>query len=129
MKLALQLEIRNASLPVLPCHLDVSSQWGLSGAVGMQMEALHAVGFMYMRPPGYNAESARAAEIADERRMLGLDAPPTLLKIQALSLLLLRGISVNPNISCCRVCQRSSRRFLFLVVLTNGLSTVNIRRL
>lgn len=32
---------------------------------------------MYMRPPGYNAESARAAEIADERKMLGLDAPPS----------------------------------------------------
>ena len=77
MKLALQLEIRNASLPVLSCHLDVSSQWGLIGYVGMQMEALHAVGFMYMRPPGYNAESARAAEIADERRILGLDAPPS----------------------------------------------------
>lgn len=43
----------------------------------MQVEALQAVGFMYMRPPGYNAESARAAEIADERKKLGLDAPPS----------------------------------------------------
>lgn len=31
---------------------------------------------MYMRPPGYNAESARAAEIADERKKLAaLEAP------------------------------------------------------
>lgn len=42
-----------------------------------KVEALQAVGFMYMRPPGYNAESARAAEIADERRKLGLEAPPS----------------------------------------------------
>jgi CBF1 interacting corepressor len=41
----------------------------------VQVEAMQAVGFMYMRPPGYNAESARAAEIADERRKLGLDVP------------------------------------------------------
>ncbi|KAH9565014.1 hypothetical protein CY35_04G055200 [Sphagnum magellanicum] len=40
-----------------------------------KVEAMQAVGFMYMRPPGYNAESARAAEIADERRKLGLDVP------------------------------------------------------
>ncbi|KAG0621093.1 hypothetical protein M758_4G268500 [Ceratodon purpureus] len=42
-----------------------------------KVEALQAVSFMYMRPPGYNAESARAAEIADERRLLGIDAPPS----------------------------------------------------
>lgn len=47
------------------------------GVSAMQVEALQAVGFMYMRPPGYNAESARAAEIADERKKLGLDAPPS----------------------------------------------------
>ena len=27
---------------------------------------MKAVSFMYVRPPGYNAESAKAAEIADE---------------------------------------------------------------
>ncbi|KAJ7561917.1 hypothetical protein O6H91_03G047600 [Diphasiastrum complanatum] len=36
-------------------------------------EAMQALSFMYMRPPGYNAESARAAEIADERKKLGLE--------------------------------------------------------
>lgn len=29
---------------------------------------MKAVSFMYVRPPGYNAESAKAAEIADERK-------------------------------------------------------------
>ena len=29
---------------------------------------MQAVSFMYVRPPGYNAESAKAAEIADERK-------------------------------------------------------------
>lgn len=29
---------------------------------------MKAVSFMYVRPPGYNAESAKAAEIADEKK-------------------------------------------------------------
>ena len=29
---------------------------------------MKAVSFMYVRPPGYNAESAKAAEIADDRK-------------------------------------------------------------
>lgn len=29
---------------------------------------MKAVSFMYVRPPGYNAESAKAAEIADESK-------------------------------------------------------------
>ena len=29
---------------------------------------MQAVSFMYVRPPGYNAESAKAAEMADEKR-------------------------------------------------------------
>lgn len=36
---------------------------------------MKAVSFMYVRPPGYNAESAKAAEIADERRRLEKDSP------------------------------------------------------
>ncbi|KAK8947618.1 hypothetical protein KSP40_PGU015483 [Platanthera guangdongensis] len=32
-----------------------------------KMEIVKAVSFMYVRPPGYNAESAKAAEIADEK--------------------------------------------------------------
>lgn len=40
-----------------------------------KVEIMQAVSFMYMRPPGYNAESARAAEIADERKKLGLLPP------------------------------------------------------
>lgn len=28
---------------------------------------MKAVSFMYVRPPGYNAESAKAAEISDEK--------------------------------------------------------------
>ncbi|EXB75189.1 hypothetical protein L484_025969 [Morus notabilis] len=31
-----------------------------------KLEIMKAVSFMYVRPPGYNAESAKAAEIADE---------------------------------------------------------------
>ncbi|POO03293.1 CBF1-interacting co-repressor CIR, N-terminal domain containing protein [Trema orientale] len=34
-----------------------------------KLEIMKAVSFMYVRPPGYNAESAKAAEIADERKM------------------------------------------------------------
>lgn len=29
---------------------------------------MKAVSFMYVRPPGFNAESAKAAEIEDERK-------------------------------------------------------------
>ena len=36
---------------------------------------MKAVSFMYVRPPGFNAESAKAAEIADERRRLEQDSP------------------------------------------------------
>lgn len=32
------------------------------------MENLKAVSFMYIRPPGYNAESAKAAEVAEEKK-------------------------------------------------------------
>lgn len=35
-----------------------------------QVEMMKAVSFMYVRPPGYNAESAKAAEVADERKKL-----------------------------------------------------------
>lgn len=31
---------------------------------------MQAVSFLYVKPPGYNAESAKAAEIADEKRKL-----------------------------------------------------------
>ncbi|CAI5467248.1 unnamed protein product [Closterium sp. Yama58-4] len=31
-------------------------------------EAMQSVSFLYMKPPGYNAESARAAELAEEER-------------------------------------------------------------
>ena len=30
---------------------------------------MKAVSFMHVRPPGYNAESAKAAEVADERKL------------------------------------------------------------
>ncbi|XP_022940888.1 uncharacterized zinc finger CCHC domain-containing protein At4g19190 [Cucurbita moschata] len=33
-----------------------------------KLEMMKAVSFMYVRPPGYNAESAKAAEIADDRK-------------------------------------------------------------
>lgn len=32
------------------------------------METMKAVSFMYVRPPGFNPESAKAAEIEDERK-------------------------------------------------------------
>uniref|UniRef100_J3MHI3 CBF1-interacting co-repressor CIR N-terminal domain-containing protein n=2 Tax=Oryza brachyantha TaxID=4533 RepID=J3MHI3_ORYBR len=38
-----------------------------------KMEIMKAVSFMYVRPPGYNAESAKAAEIEDEKRRSGQD--------------------------------------------------------
>ncbi|KAK6129887.1 hypothetical protein DH2020_036358 [Rehmannia glutinosa] len=33
-----------------------------------KLELMKAVSFMYVKPPGYNAESAKAAEIADEKK-------------------------------------------------------------
>ncbi|KAK3029736.1 hypothetical protein RJ639_038013 [Escallonia herrerae] len=39
-----------------------------SEEVAREMEMMKAVSFMYIRPPGYNPESAKAAEIADERK-------------------------------------------------------------
>lgn len=36
---------------------------------------MKAVSFMYVRPPGYNAESAKAAEIADEVKTKGQSNP------------------------------------------------------
>eukprot|EP01018_Ginkgo_biloba_P007755 Gb_19837 [translate_table: standard] len=39
-----------------------------------KVEMMQAVSFMYMRPPGYNAESAKAAEIADEKKKLGMSS-------------------------------------------------------
>lgn len=33
-----------------------------------KLEMMQAVSFLYVKPPGYNAESAKAAEIADEKR-------------------------------------------------------------
>lgn len=35
----------------------------------LQLELMKAVSFMYVKPPGYNAESAKAAETADEKKM------------------------------------------------------------
>ncbi|XP_021763818.1 uncharacterized zinc finger CCHC domain-containing protein At4g19190-like [Chenopodium quinoa] len=40
-----------------------------------KVDIMQAVSFMYVRPPGYNAESAKAAEIADERRKIGESDP------------------------------------------------------
>ncbi|GAB4857982.1 hypothetical protein Ancab_015886 [Ancistrocladus abbreviatus] len=40
-----------------------------------KVEMMQAVSFMYVRPPGYNAESAKAAEIADERNRLEQSNP------------------------------------------------------
>ncbi|KDP37808.1 hypothetical protein JCGZ_06710 [Jatropha curcas] len=40
-----------------------------------KIEMMKAVSFMYVRPPGYNAESAKAAEIADERKREEHDYP------------------------------------------------------
>ncbi|XP_059663086.1 uncharacterized zinc finger CCHC domain-containing protein At4g19190 [Cornus florida] len=40
-----------------------------------KMEIMKAVSFMYVRPPGYNAESAKAAEVAEERKKHEEDSP------------------------------------------------------
>lgn len=42
-----------------------------------KMEAMQAVSFMYMRPPGYNAESARAAELSDEKKSTRNESVPS----------------------------------------------------
>lgn len=39
-----------------------------------KVEIMKAVSFMYVRPPGYNAESAKAAEIEDEKKRMGEDS-------------------------------------------------------
>ncbi|KAK9137823.1 hypothetical protein Sjap_008417 [Stephania japonica] len=41
-----------------------------------KVETMKAVSFMYVRPPGYNAESAKAAELEDERKRLQQTNPP-----------------------------------------------------
>ncbi|KAL4199265.1 hypothetical protein AMTRI_Chr03g144050 [Amborella trichopoda] len=38
--------------------------------VAREVELMQAVSFMYVRPPGYNAESAKAAELAEERKKI-----------------------------------------------------------
>ncbi|KAL9224407.1 hypothetical protein vseg_000441 [Gypsophila vaccaria] len=43
----------------------------LSHKEKQKVDLMQAVSFMYVRPPGYNAESAKAAEIVDEKRKLG----------------------------------------------------------
>ncbi|GBG65272.1 hypothetical protein CBR_g50314 [Chara braunii] len=40
----------------------------LSGKEKKKLEDLQAVGFLYARPPGYNAESAHAAKVEEERK-------------------------------------------------------------
>ncbi|KAL3689249.1 hypothetical protein R1sor_015558 [Riccia sorocarpa] len=50
-----------------------------------KLEHLQAVSFMYIRPPGYNAEAARAAEIADERKRLGLNTTSSDVHVDASS--------------------------------------------
>ncbi|CAN0880271.1 Uncharacterized zinc finger CCHC domain-containing protein At4g19190 [Linum grandiflorum] len=42
-----------------------------------KMEIMQAVSFMYVRPPGYNPESAKAAEIAEEDKKKQQDTAPT----------------------------------------------------
>lgn len=42
-----------------------------------KLEIMKAVSFMYVRPPGYNAESAKAAEIADEMKNQEPSQDPT----------------------------------------------------
>ncbi|MED6142909.1 hypothetical protein PIB30_002203 [Stylosanthes scabra] len=40
-----------------------------------KVELMQAVSFMYVRPPGYNPEAAKAAELADEKRKEDLTNP------------------------------------------------------
>ncbi|KAF7126882.1 hypothetical protein RHSIM_Rhsim11G0036700 [Rhododendron simsii] len=53
-----------------------------------KLETMKAVSFMYVRPPGYNAESAKAAEISDERKQQedpSLEGTSTSMPLEALS--------------------------------------------
>ncbi|CAI5991335.1 unnamed protein product [Closterium sp. NIES-65] len=67
------------SLPFLSLFLDSRLQFQkeqeyfkqtalLSKQQKAKAEAMQSVSFLYMKPPGYNAESARAAELAEEER-------------------------------------------------------------
>lgn len=47
----------------------------LSNKEKEKVEMMKAVSFMYVRPPGYNPESAKAAEVVDERKKLEQDNP------------------------------------------------------
>lgn len=42
-----------------------------------QIEMMKAVSFMYIRPPGYDPESAKAAECADEKHQGSSSQDPT----------------------------------------------------
>lgn len=56
----------------------VNLTWlGFSFSSDAQLEMMKAVSFMYVKPPGYNAESAKAAEVADEKKLQepSLDVP------------------------------------------------------
>lgn len=48
----------------------LSELTGFSFSYYTQLEMMQAVSFLYVKPPGYNAESAKAAEVADEKRKL-----------------------------------------------------------
>jgi hypothetical protein len=52
------------------CHPWRTALINLQFALQLQMEVMKAVSFMYVRPPGYNPESAKAAEIEDEKRKM-----------------------------------------------------------
>ncbi|PIN12551.1 CBF1-interacting corepressor CIR [Handroanthus impetiginosus] len=53
-----------------------------------KMEMMRAVSFMYVKPPGYNPESAKAAEVEDEKKKLegvqepSLDGPSSSAKVE-----------------------------------------------
>ncbi|KAH7553360.1 hypothetical protein JRO89_XS12G0002100 [Xanthoceras sorbifolium] len=63
-----------------------------------KMETMQAVSFMYIRPPGYNPESAKAAELEDERMKLG---DGTILETGAPARVKPFGVEVR-NVKCLR---------------------------
>lgn len=80
---------------------------------------MKAVSFMYVRPPGYNAESAKAAEIADESKKQELNDPLADGESTAMYHLHLCFVFVqnfNLGLICSRKEEKMKKKMVFIVV-------------
>ena len=67
------LVLCNKHHPIYQNYILRTSVINLQFALQLQMEIMKAVSFMYVCALGYNAESAKATEIEDEKRKLDKD--------------------------------------------------------